>query len=357
MRYPDFLPAGGTIGFPAPSFGANIEPYRSAFGGALAVFEERGFEAAVGENAYAGDGVGISTTPERCGAELTQMYCAPENDALISVGGGELMCETMNHVDLDAVRAAKPKWFQGFSDNTNFTFALTTLCDTAAVYGPCASSFGMRPWHQSLTDSLNVLTGATAEHAADGVVHVTSRGYSRYEVESKKDEQHPFEPYNCEKLAMRRVFSRGEMRLGDGAAYMEGRLLGGCMDILAMLVGTRFDAVAAFNERYRDDGVVWFLESCDLNPMSIRRALWQMESAGWFDTARGFLIGRPLCGHDAYLGLTPNEAVCGILGKYNVPIVMDVDFGHVPPAMPLISGSYVKASCMGNDVAVEHIFK
>ncbi len=357
MRYPKFLPTGGTIGFPAPSFGANIEPYRSAFDSALRAFSDKGFKAQVGENAYADDGVGISSTPEKCGAELTKLYCSSENDALISVGGGELMCETMNHVDLDAVREAPPKWFQGFSDNTNFTFALTTLCDTAAIYGPCASSFGMRPWHRCLDDSLGVLTGTAASYDDEGMLHATSRSYDRYEVESKKDEQHPLEPYNCEKLAMRRVFSRGEMRLGDGVAYMEGRLLGGCMDILAMLVGTAFDAVEEFNERYRDDGVVWFLESCDLNPMAIRRALWQMENAGWFDTARGFLIGRPLCGPETFLGLDPNEAVCGILSKHGVPIVLDVDFGHVPPAMPLISGSFAKVTCMGNDVAVEHIFK
>ena len=35
MRYPKFLEKGGTIGFVAPSFGCNIEPYRTAFGHAL----------------------------------------------------------------------------------------------------------------------------------------------------------------------------------------------------------------------------------------------------------------------------------------------------------------------------------
>ena len=38
MRYPKFLEKGGTIGFVAPSFGCNIEPYRTAFGHALDTF-------------------------------------------------------------------------------------------------------------------------------------------------------------------------------------------------------------------------------------------------------------------------------------------------------------------------------
>ena len=35
MRYPEFLKKNGCIGFVAPSFGCNIEPYKTAFGHAL----------------------------------------------------------------------------------------------------------------------------------------------------------------------------------------------------------------------------------------------------------------------------------------------------------------------------------
>ena len=50
------------------------------------------------------------------------------------------------------------------------------------------------------------------------------------------------------------------------------------------------------------------------------------------------------------------EAVTGLLGKYNVPIIMDLDIGHIPPAMPLICGSYAKVTSVGNDVEVEMEF-
>ena len=67
MRYPDFLKSGDTIGFTAPSFGCNIEPYRSAFDHAQEIFREKGYSLLCGETAYAGDGIGISSTPEKCG--------------------------------------------------------------------------------------------------------------------------------------------------------------------------------------------------------------------------------------------------------------------------------------------------
>ena len=145
MRFPKNLPDGGTIGFVAPSFGCAIEPYKTAFANALEHFEKMGYKTKLGPNCYASDGIGISTKPELCGKELNEMYSDPETDALISCGGGELMCEVTPHIDWELIKRSVPKWYLGYSDNTNFTFLSTTLADTAAVYGPCASSFGMEP--------------------------------------------------------------------------------------------------------------------------------------------------------------------------------------------------------------------
>ena len=79
MRYPEFLKPGGTIGFAAPSFGCSIEPYRSAFNHALEVFRRDGYQLQLGPNAYAGDGIGISSSPESCGKEFTEMYTSMQS--------------------------------------------------------------------------------------------------------------------------------------------------------------------------------------------------------------------------------------------------------------------------------------
>lgn len=120
---------------------------------------------------------------------------------------------------------------------------------------------------------------------------------------------------------------------------MEGRLAGGCVDCLTTLLGTRLDQVEAFNEKYKEDGIIWFLECCDLNVWGIRRAMWQMKEAGWFRYAKGFLIGRPYCIGQEMMGLDHIRAVTDILGDLDVPIILDADLGHHPPMMPLVSGS------------------
>ena len=133
----------------------------------------------------------------------------------------------------------------------------------------------------------------------------------------------------------------------------EGRLVGGCVDCLVNLLGTGYDHVEAFNERYADEGIVWFLESCDLNVMAIRRAIWQMQHAGWFSKVKGFLIGRPLCHGQELMGLDQYHAVTDLLAEYQVPVLMDLDIGHIAPMMPLICGSHAKVQYKAQKLSIE----
>ena len=292
MKFANFLPPKGTIGFVSPSFGCATSPYREAFANALEKWGAMGYSCKIGPNCYASDGVGISSTPQ-------------------------------------------PKWYMGYSDNTHFTHLLATLCDTASVYGPCAPAFGMEPWHPSLQDAFDLLCGRKNR----------VEGYPLWEKESLKNEENPLAPYH---VTEPRILTK----VPDCDLSFSGRLLGGCMDCLINMAGTRFDKTAAFAEKYREDGIVWFLEACDLNVFSIRRAMWQLEQAGWFSHVSGFLIGRPLNGQEM-MGLDARHAVLEVALRHNVPVVMDVDLGHLPPMMPLIVGSLARVFCAGNQISIE----
>ena len=352
MRYPGFLPQNGTIGFVAPSFGCATEPYKTAFINAQKKWEAEGYSLKLGPNCYVENGIGISNTPKLCGEELQEFYCDDDNDCLISCGGGELMCETLDYVDFDRIKEARPKWYMGYSDNTNMTFLLTTLCDTASIYGPCAAAFGMEPWHPALGDAMNILNGQAIElHSVRksmnaSVLKLKFQGYDKWEKESLKNEENPLEPYNVTEPSVIRCFPDKPLDFG-------GRLLGGCVDCLVNLLGTKYDNVCNFIEKYKADGIVWFLEACDLNVMGIRRAMWQMEHAGWFKYCSGFLIGRPLCHGQEMMGLDQYQAVYEVIRKYNVPVVMDVDIGHIPPMMPIVCGSVATIHAQENQYMVE----
>lgn len=73
MKFPKFLPDGGTIGFVAPSFGCATSPYQETFEHAQKRFTELGYRLDLGPNCYESSGVGISNTPEKCAQELIKI--------------------------------------------------------------------------------------------------------------------------------------------------------------------------------------------------------------------------------------------------------------------------------------------
>jgi muramoyltetrapeptide carboxypeptidase LdcA involved in peptidoglycan recycling len=320
-----------------------------------------GYKTYLGPNCYEGSGIGISNTPEKCGEELMDVmttgvsrYDAESGeraDVVITCGGGELMCEVVPFIDFEKIATSEPKWYMGYSDNTNFTFLSAVLADTAAIYGPCAPAFGRVRWHKSNEDAMKLLSGEISEVS----------GYDLWEMEGYKPEVDEYTPedeipevdpllsYNVTEKVVYRYYLPDD---SVSKVNMSGRLIGGCVDILIVQLGTRFDKVAEFLERYKEDGFIWFLEACDLNVMSIRRALWQMKNAEWFKYVKGFLIGRPLVHGQEMMGLTQYNAVIDVLKDLSVPVIMDLDIGHIPPAMPLIAGSMAEVIATDKGVGV-----
>ena len=299
MRFPNPLKKGDTIAIAAPSFGATTEPYASRLKEAVRRFKERGYKVVIGECCFKSDGLGISTDPKAAAAELQSFYLNPNIRAVFSCGGGELMCETISHLDFEKIKNAEPKWFIGYSDNTNFIFPLVTLCSVAGVYGPNAPGFG-KPWEQPEKDTFNLLEGTD----------FTVEGYPMFQNPGVQSED-PLSPYiftdkkelvcyvptdgnfdgssdnnfdensnensadqlkkNSEPGSGLEVSGKALKKLSfDESLKIEGTLLGGCLDCLVGLSGTGFDGVERFNRQHKK--VIWVLESCDYNPMDIRRA-------------------------------------------------------------------------------------
>jgi muramoyltetrapeptide carboxypeptidase LdcA involved in peptidoglycan recycling len=346
MKYP--APLTQKLGLIAPAMGCNTEPYASAFTSACDTWKQMGYTLDLGPNCRVGNGIGISNTPQSCGHEFMQYYCETDNEALISCGGGELTCEILDYIDFDQIAQTTPKWFMGYSDNTNLTFLLTTLADTASIYGPCAPAFGMKPWHPALEDAMDLLR----------MTRTQVSGYPLWEIESLKSPENPTAPYNTTQQTTLKVYPKGTADSQivpdfQGNLTFQGRLLGGCMDCLINLTGTKYDKVGEFTDKYSEDGIIWFLESCDLGVYAIRRAMWQMEHAGWFTHVKGFLIGRPYHYGQQIDNLDTYEAVLEIARRKQVPIIMDADIGHHPPMMPLITGSLATVTYHDNQLFIQ----
>ena len=346
MRYPKFLPKNGTIGVTAPSLGysqTELYPYTARARHGMTKIQKAGYHVITTDDVFNTENKNVESAPAPVRAQqLMELYLNPQADLIFSAAGGERMLEILDYLDFDKLSQAEPKFFVGMSDNTNFSFTLTTICDVASVYAQCFGDFGMEPWDDCVVECLQVLSGTLK----------VQHSYSKYQIEDLKFVSgHHNAPFNkTEPVVIENLRQEASIQL-------EGRQIGGCLDVLQYLLGTKFDNVVNFTKKYAKDGIIWYLEACDLNPAGVVRTLVQMKRAGWFQNGlKGFVFGRPRQ-PAPFMGYSHQQALLEILGDLNVPIIFGADFGHVSPTFTIINGAMAKITSTQNRLTWETIYK
>lgn len=133
---------------------------------------------------------------------------------------------------------------------------------------------------------------------------------------------------------------------GTDSVQVSGRLIGGCVETLCNLAGTPYGDVSEFGRRYAEDGLIVYLEAAEDEAATICRNLHGLRLAGWFEHARAIVIGRTNAPDNPKL--TQREAVLDALGRLDLPIVFDVEIGHVPPHLPLVNGAMAALTFTGD---------
>ena len=102
MRFPNFIKEGSTIGICAPSFGAPLDPYRAKYEEGKNKLIERGFKIKESASVYNLEKA-QSNTPKVRAQEFMDLYLDDEVDLIISVAGGEIMCEILPYIDFEKI--------------------------------------------------------------------------------------------------------------------------------------------------------------------------------------------------------------------------------------------------------------
>lgn len=331
MLKPNYLKESPRFYLIAPSFGCTVSPYKERLQKALETFQKLGIAYTLGENCFKNEGIASSADPKKRAEEFMTAY-ASEADAVLSVGGGETMLEILEYIDFDKIKALPPKWFVGFSDNTNLTYTLTTLCDIESIYGNNAPNFYSYPLQYDTLDTLRMLKGEKM-----------FIGYKKWQFSENKE---IFPEYNFD-----------QKKIITAIHYTKpfsGILLGGCLDCLVHLCGTRFDNTKQYIKEHEKEGIIFYLEACDLTSVGIRLALFQLKNAGWFTNVKGFLIGRSQRFDDTSFGTTPIQAYEDLLKEYGVPILLNMDLGHLPPSLPFKNGAFAQIALIKNNIIINY---
>lgn len=327
IRYPKPLLPGDKIAVTSPSAGASgAGSERVSF--CVQWLRDQGYEVVVGQCM---DGSRITSAPahERA-AELTAMLCDPDIRCVLPPWGGETAIDLVDLLDWDALAVAEPTWLVGYSDLSTILLPITLRLGWATIHGdsladtPYRTPAGLASWL--------ALASSRGPHVQtdSGVVGDWWR---------MSEDPHATEW---------KTLGSGHWHVwGADAVSASGRLIGGCIETLSNLAGTPYGDVASFGAERADDGLIVYLEAAGEEAATICRSLHGMRLSGWFDHASAILIGRTNAPDNP--NMTQEEAVVDALGRLGLPIVFDVEIGHVPPHLPLVNGALATVVVDGRD--------
>jgi muramoyltetrapeptide carboxypeptidase len=227
----------------------------------------------------------LAADDEARAVDFTDLWLDDEVAAVIAGRGGYGTQRMLDLLDWRRLAEARPKILAGFSDVT-------------ALHQALASRLGLVSLHSHVVTSLG---GATAE-SADWMRRML------------------FEPAAVDLLA------GSPVRVGvPGSAH--GVLTGGNLTLLAAEIGSELSRGARA-------GIV-FLEEVTEEPYRIDRSLTQLLRSGWFEGARGLLIGTFVDRGDlAEVEAMLLDRLCGL----GIPMVLDFDAGHTASARSIPLG-------------------
>lgn len=333
MIYPKFIKKGSKIAVPAPSAGAYNELYNKRFDNAKKKLEKMGYIIELSKNIYNSNKARSASKDERA-KEINDIFEDAEIDAIICAAGGEFLMEILDDVNFEKL-VKEPKWVQGFSNPTTIIYPITTLYDIATIYSNNFSSFGAEEYHKSIIDNLELLKGNLLNFS----------NYELYEEEGK-EKITGLEGYNLTKKVEWKILNADNVKI-------KGRLLGGCLEDIVLISGTKYDGINKFNERYKNDGTILYFDNCESSKEELIRSLWKLKQLGYFKYANGIIFGRNGI-EKSWIGYSMEEALKdSCLYGLNIPIIYDADISHKGPTMPLINGAIGKIEINNNKALIK----
>ena len=328
MIYPKFIKEESTIGVPTPSDGAKDEKKTNKYNNAKKNLENLNFKIELSDNLF-NSIKGRSASKEKRAEEINQMISDNNIDAILCASGGDFLVEILPYINFNLIKE-NPKWIVGFSDPTGILYPITTKYDVATIYGNNFSPFGMEKLHDSQKNLIEILKGNI----------INQESFDKYEDEYQETIT-GLEYYNLTKKVIWKTLDNKDVDVS-------GRVIGGCLDIISEIAGTKYDGINEFNERYKDDGIIWYFDNCELSMEETIRVLWKLHELEYFKYTKGIIFGRFGYEHTTY-GYTVEECLKdSVIKELNIPIIYDADISHKSPCLNIINGAYASVVVKDN---------
>lgn len=261
---------------------------------------------------------GESTNALERAKELERIISDKDVKAIIGVTGGNYLLEVLNYFNFDTI-INNVKWIQGQSDITILLYILTTKYDIQTIYSYNANSLSAIS-DLEYENNISVLSG-------------------------KKIIQSDY------KYVIRDGLKEDSTWKSSENINVTGRIIGGCLECIMDLVGTKYDNTLEFIERYKKDGIIWYFDIDYMTNEQLLRNIWHLDELGWFKYTKCIIFGRNE--ENSYTGITIDEAINRGIKNKEIPYITNFDLGHTYPRITIVNGSIVRVTANNNEKNIE----
>ncbi|MCG3127658.1 MAG: hypothetical protein CHACPFDD_02525 [Phycisphaerae bacterium] len=266
-------------------------------------------------------------------ADLNEALRDPQTLAIVAANGGAYFSRIIPRLDFGALaRRRTPLWCFGFSEMTTLVNVVASYRQGRGVYWLCPGylAWKVRPRERGLrafSEFFGKLPGWT---------RAWERSAGRAAEARRCDAAVGRAAVDFPTVAIRGRLVRGAARAGVI------RLVGGCISVLAAMVGSPLARRLPLRGRWLA------IEDVNEAPYRVDRCLAALKMAGWFARLAGVLVG------DFHTGDADQQAAVVDTLRYHarpeLPIVVTRDFGHVWPMSPVLINRPLRVAVEGRDV-------
>lgn len=253
--------------------------------------------------------------PELRAKDLMDAFEDPSIKGIFSAIGGDDSVRLLPYIDYEIIRN-NPKIFMGYSDTTVSHFIMNKA-GIVSYYGPSImAEFGEYVQMSDYT-----------ENAVRELLFEDSKGY---EIPSSEYWSDDHVAWSEENMNVRRKTRKEEhhYEVLSGSGIITGELLGGCLDVFPLFVGTEIWPKV---EEWKDKILLVETSEEKPSPDYVTYYLRNLGAQGILNRINGIMVGKP---QDEVFYEEYKEVFRTILKEFNcesLPVIYNVNIGHATP--------------------------
>jgi len=267
--------------------------------------------------------------PEKRAEDFMNAFRDETIKGIFSCIGGDESIRLLPYIDFDVIRD-NPKVFIGYSD--------TTVAHMMCLKAGLSSFYG----------------AAVLSEFAENVEMFDYTKQWIHEVlfsSERIGEVPPAECWTSEHLAweetnrttIRKTIESEGLEMLQGSGKVEGKLIGGCIDVLEVIKGTKI-----WPEEKMWEDTILFLETSEEtpHPSQVEHWLRNYGAQGIFEKVRGVIFGKPYDNryYEEYKDVI-RKVIRDELKLRDLPLIYNMNFGHTSPMMVLPYGARAEIDC------------